>query len=451
VRSLLRTRRPRRAIALTTTLALALLGVQFGAAPAAHAQQVDHTERYASQSMPIANWAQFANDGTPIAKDPSCPTYAGVFRWSKVWVDTYGLDESWHSQFRMQFHTTYAPAVAVAKLALAAANAPASWQTCAFLNSYKGMGVVDAMAYSACLFPAGKPVHWCSEYSAHPNDPALDMQLQERCAGIAGGPYPTVWHEWHNLGYPNGASKMYDVDVLAQLNQALSQLASKLGLGFQIPVYLDTTTILGGVRNYDQASGQPAFGNTWLGYGNVVTPKWADLYLYWYDAAAKNLGLDPVRNPVASHNAVDSAIASGQRVVGLYGMTRDQVFQVVCANTQRLKAVLDPGGVVSAAGLAEDLSNWIKVETGKTLCENVQKQFPSFAPFACRNGLLGQFFSFIDNNDCMNQQATTVTRNGVPVTYPPSGLAQALNSDIGCNRNDHLVNLFTQIRHFLGG
>jgi hypothetical protein len=428
-----------------------MVSAPFGATPAAHAQQVDHTERYSSQSMPIANWVNFAADGTPLGKDANCPTFAGVYRWSKIWVDTYGLDEAWHSQFRMQFHTTYSPAVALAKLALAAANAPASWQTCTFLNSYKGMGVVDAMAYSACLFATDKPVHWCSEYGHHPNDPALDMQLQERCAGLPGGPYPTVWHEWHDLGYPNAASKMYDVDVLAQLNQTLSQIASKFGISFSIPVYVDSATIVGGVRNYDQASGQPAFGSTWLGYGNVVTPHWAELYLYWYDAAAKNLGLDPVTNPVASHKAVDSAIAAGKHVVGLYGMTRGQVFQVVCANTQRLKTVLDPGGVVSYSGFAEDLSNWITSETGKTLCENVQKQFPSFAPFACRNAFLGMFFGVVDNNDCMNQNATTVTRNGVSVTYPPSGLAQALNSDLGCNRNDHLINLFTQIRRFLGG
>jgi hypothetical protein len=67
----------------------------------AQAQKISfaHTERYASQDMPITNWTVYDANHNPVGKDPNCTSFAGVYRWSKIWVDTYGIDEPIHSQF----------------------------------------------------------------------------------------------------------------------------------------------------------------------------------------------------------------------------------------------------------------------------------------------------------------------------------------------------------------
>jgi aromatic ring-cleaving dioxygenase len=97
-------------------VAVAVAGI-VGVQVPAHAQKLYETTRYQSVNQPIANWTTFNTNGYPVGRDPNCQNFAGVRRSSRVWATTYGIDESLHTTFAMQFHTTYSRGVAAAVLA----------------------------------------------------------------------------------------------------------------------------------------------------------------------------------------------------------------------------------------------------------------------------------------------------------------------------------------------
>jgi hypothetical protein len=415
--------------ALRQVLAGAIAVAIVGLSPSpSHAQKLNHEERYWSQEAPIATQSN----------DPNCTQFPGVYRWSKVWVDTYGLDESWKTQMRMQFHTTYSAAVAVAKVQLDALR----WRlSCSDLNTkFKGVGVVDALVQTAC-WPGlpGRPDRWCDLALNAPSDPMLDLKLQQdRCDddGV------NLWNEWHDLsnGGTNEEARIYNIDVLANLGSFLSQLASSLGVGFRMPVYLDDITIVGGVRNFDQASAQPAYGDRWIGYGHVQTGLAAEVYAQWYDEAARRLGYNPFTNPVRAHNAVDDAIAAGRAPRGTNGWTRAELFgNFICPVTPKIREVLDPNRIATFSAIGQDLSGWVLRETGKTLCQKIRSlpQYAAAADFVCLNAFAGMFFTLVDNDNCMNR--------------PTDPIANTLGVDLGCNRRVHVMRLFKQMKAFLGG
>jgi hypothetical protein len=435
---------------LVTLVALVVGSIGIAASPA-HAQFLYQSTRYESQDQGISNWATYSN-GYPVARDPNCPYYAGVHRWSKVWASTYGVDEALHTTFRMQFHTTYSPAVAAAKLAYQNAGVPAS---CPLLNAYWGFGQRNSLQWIACSYATNQPARWCNLAANHPTDPAVDLQLDTRCPGTAYGNlfWTTLWHEWHNLPDRVGdAAKLYNVDVLAQFASWLSSL----GLSINMPVYLDDVTDVGGVSNFDQSSAQPSFGNAWYGYGRTWTAGAANLLAIWYDQAARKLGYDPIAHPVKAHQAVDTAIANGQQPtaqIWVWSGTRADLYnQIICTDTTspKVRDVVDAGGGASMAALGEDLSGWVQKETGETLCQKVheQPQFANVAAAACINVFVGAFFSIVDNNQGMNMTPVTCPDG---VTYPANGIAQLLGVNLGCNRDIHLARLFSQMKAFLGG
>jgi len=416
---------------VTATTALLVAEVPAGA------QKLYETTRYQSINQPIANWTTFAPNGAPIGKDPNCPSFPGIKRWSKVWASTYGLDESLHTDFRMQFHTTYSNGVAAAILSYQNAGVPVN---CAAVNSFFNAGAVSARTTVSCaMFSQNRPQRWCQLALNNPNDPTLNAQLDQRCpGGPANAPgWPSMWHEWHNLPDRVGnAAQLYKIDVISQFASWLSSL----GLSLNMPVYLDDVTIVGGVSNFDQSSAQPSYGNAWYGYGQITTPAAAEALSEWYDQAAWNIGRNPVLHPVDAHNAVDNAIAAGNHPVGTHGWTRAQLYaNVMCPQSPQVSSVVDPGGMHTLAAIGEDMSGWVQAETGETLCQKVHEQpkFAAVASAACNNTIVGLFFAVVDNNNCMNR--------------PTDGVANLLGVDLGCNRDIHLARLFSQMKAMLGG
>jgi hypothetical protein len=422
---------------LALVTAMVLGGGLFGAAPAAHAQKLYESTRYQSVNQPIANWTTYAPNGTPIGKDPNCPTFPGIRRSSKVWASAYGLDEPLHSAFRMQFHTTYSTGVASAMLSYQNAGVPVS---CATLNAYQGADAIGAREWASCLIlPQNRPTRWCQVALNNPNDPTINAHLADRCpGGPAGAPgWPAMWHEWHNLpDYVGNEARLYNIDVIKQFASWLSSL----GLSLNMPVYLDDVTILGGVSNFNQDTAQPTYGNAWYGYGQITSPGLAELLTRWYDQAAWNIGQNPIVHPVAAHNAVDNAINNGQHPVGLGNLTRAQLYsQIMCPYSPTVESLLDVNGGHSLAAVGEDLSGWVQAETGETLCQKVHEQpkFANVVAAACNNTFVGLFFAVVDNGNCMNR--------------PSDPVANLLGVDLGCNRNIHLARLFSQMKAFLGG
>jgi hypothetical protein len=429
VGSLRRGWRLRTAMLATGLVATAVIsGV--GGSPA-HAQKLQHTERFASQDEPIDHWTQYGPNGYPIGKDPVCPNYPGVHAFSKVWADAYGLDESLHASFRMQFHTQYDKGVAAAKVAMENAGLPV---TCAGLGLYgwRHADPVPAMTWIACANATRRPARFC-QLAANQADPAVHPNIDDRC-GNATAP-PAMWHEWHNLRDRVGdAAHLYDIDVLGELAGWLK------GIGPNMPVYLDDVTIVGGVKNFDQASATPTWGNQWYGYGRVVSPTAANVIAQWYDDAAVNLGRDPFTNPVTAHNAVDAAIAAGKAPKGSYGLTRADFYKrVACPYAPKIKDVVDPGNVATFAAIGQDISRWVYQETGQTLCQRIHSvpKFANLTGAVCHNELVGILFDVVDNGRCMN--------------LPDNGVAVLLGKNLGCNRDIHLARMFAEMKEMLGG
>ncbi len=427
--------RARRLCMCLVPLAVAGTGLVAAVRPA-HAQKLYETTRYESSNQPIANWITYGPTGYPAARDPNCPNFAGVRRSSKVWATTYGVDESLHTNFRMQFHTTYSRPVASA--ILAERNAKQAF-TCSAVDAFQNSTAVDAAKAVACGAATNRPNRWCDLAINHPNDPAVNPQLDERCASPApnGAFWPTSWHEWHNLPDRVGsAARLYWIDVVEQFASWLSSL----GLSINMPVYLDDVTIVGGVSNFNQSTAQPAYGNAWYGYGRVAAPGIYEAVAQWYDAAAKSLGKDPYSTPVQAHQAVDKAIAAGRAPRGTANLTRHDFYsQLACPWSPKVADVLDPGGTISLAAIGQDLSGWVQRETGETLCQKVHEQpkFAGVANAACNNTFVGLFFAVVDSNNCMNR--------------PGDPIATLLGVDLGCNRDIHLARLFSQMKAFLGG
>jgi len=417
---------------LTTGLVATAVISSVGGSPA-HAQKLQHTERFASQDEPIDHWTQYGPNGYTIAKDAACPEYPGVHAFSKVWADTYGVDEKLHTNFRMQFHTKYDEGVAAAKVALQNAGLSTAC-TGLGLYAFHGLDPITAMTWVACGSAVNRPDRFC-QLAGSQSDPAVHPHIPERCDNAHAG--VPMWHEWHNLPDRVGtAARLYKVDVIAQFASWLKSI----GLSLNVPVYLDDVTIVGGVQNFDQASATPTYGDQWYGYGKVVSPAVANMAAVWYDVAAQNMGLNPYANPVGAHKAVDAAIDAGKAPIGASRLTRAEFYrQVICPSAPRVSDVLDPGGVATLAAIGQDLSRWVYAETGETLCQKIN-ELPKFAGVAgavCRNEFVGVFFTVVDNNTCMNR--------------PDNGIAVLLNVDLGCNRDIHLARLFGQMKAFLGG
>src|SRR5262249_52521884 len=163
----------------------------------------------------------------------------------KVWADAY-LDsissKPIYANLRMYFYTTYATTVAIAKRAIS--DAQGRTASCKELyevgNDKKGTNV-DALEGAACSSGAvNKPTRWCDVASAAPNDPAVDMNMNDDCRGpVFGGNYGVpYWHEWHDIKERTDA-KIYD--------EKERKTIKGITVGITVPVYLDDMIFVGGV------------------------------------------------------------------------------------------------------------------------------------------------------------------------------------------------------------
>jgi hypothetical protein len=396
----------------------------------AGAQKYIQDTRWHSENWDIADWSQYAANGTPVGRDPNCTNYAGVHRWSKVYADVYAPPgDPLHAAFRMEFHSTYDTAVANAATAIILTQH--RFPTCNELKQYEGAGNVNALYATSCgaasvYEPMGE---WCGLVANHPNDPAIDMHMNETCrqptyGGNWGLPY---WHSWHNLDALFYTVK-YSIPVLGTVS---------------VPVYLDDVDFIGGVSNYDQGTGEPSFGSQWIGYGRVQSPIDSIWNVAIYDAAARDLGLDPIAHPADAHIAVQNKIDNNGTIpnIGRAGTWYKGVLKTFCTNTAfdsfKVADLLDGNQTATLAGFQQDLSGWVQTETGSTLCQVFQKTLPNYAPVACHFGVATSVIASIDNKTCMN--------------IPDNPIAVAFNQNLGCTRNSHIIAFFTKLKQLLGG
>jgi hypothetical protein len=432
--------RPRAGMGRMLVIATAItaaVGIFSSASPAHADSKVAESVRYESTGQLITNWKTFAADGTPTAADPTCPQYPGVHRWSKVYADAYIGFSGVKAEFRMQFHSTYSAEVAEAKAAIE--QTQNREPSCSELYNWDlGTGMVAALKTIACAPNAiGRPARWCQLASLPTLPPSVDMTMNGTCRQPAfGGKWgltmSDAWNDVHALFYKESAPS---------------------GL-INVPVYLDDFSFTSGVDNWNTATDQPSWGDQWVGYGRVQSPYWSELNANWYDNAAKKLGLNPFTSPLTAHRAVQAKINNNAYIAGIgYAGNVYKNFKMRACNddtrSPKIKDLLN-GYVASLAGFGQDISAWVKSETGKTLCQNLHGD-PKISFDAAKAGCNPIFIALtvpmIDNNDCLNQQTTV----HLGVTYPPSPIAQGFGVNLGCTRNSHLIAFFTKLKEILGG
>jgi len=432
------------------------------AAPPAHAldtgyQKVLEHTLFQAVNQPINNF-KIAPDGVTRTLDPTCPTFPGVHRTSKIWYAVYGkadtsLNTSAYAKVRMNLTTTYSPAVAAAKVAYMQVGINAS---CDLLNTFDGEGVVGAEQGIACsVWYPQRPTRWCSIAATNSGDPALNVGLAQECSEKAGGPYPAVWHEWHDLNGHLFTYNLYNKQITEIAGTAVQAIATYFGAAdigsalkkvlnvvpANIPVAIDDVTTLGGVSNFDLASGQPANnGTSWLGYGHIQSPGVSEAVIRWFDSAAKRLGQDPMNYPTKAHTFVESAIAKHQANPSKYPaplgsinaggplIQHNQLIDAACAFSYGMRDLLDPYTAVSYSGFGEDIQGLTYNLTGQNFCDRqVANGRTALAKNACNNVWVGYLFGAIDNNNPM---------------YPAnSDVAAQLNVNLGNTRDQHMKNL----------
>jgi hypothetical protein len=247
---------------------------------------------------------------------------------------------------------------------------------------------------------------------------------QPAYGGNWGLPY---YHSWHNLK-ALFYNYNYNVPLLGNVS---------------VPVFLDDVDFIGGVSNYDQNSGEPSFGNQWIGYGRVQSPIDSIWNVAIYDAAARDMGLDPIAHPADAHIAVQNKIDNNGTIAGIgrAGTWYKGLLKTLCTDPNfasvKVADLLDPNQSMTLAGFQQDLSGWVQTETGKSLCENFQKALPGVSALACQFGVATSVIALIDNNQCMN--------------LPDNAIAKEFGTNLGCTRNSHLIAFFKKLKQIMGG
>ncbi len=293
------------------------------------------------------------NAATPNPADSTCPL-PGIVRNAKVWVSTYVSDNlGRYNGMKFSFWTTYRRGVAAAKESFRyqfGREAP-----CAFLNSFNGVGEVNALRRVACENPNAvasvKPNRWCEIESRLDSGRAVPRTVDlntENCRAPRwnnGHWGPLGWASWHNQHV-----KLQTTDVWEELG------VDWIPGHFNIDTYAEDFEMLSGVANMDPESLQPADdGNRFIGYGKVQTAWASELWVRFYDAVARARGVDPIADPVRAHDRVAAnAIANNATLtINLYpelstsqpttvrvGDYKRNLFQYICAGSPWVKDTL---------------------------------------------------------------------------------------------------------------
>ncbi len=336
-----------------------------------------------------------------VSQDAACPTIPGVTRAGKVWAAVFTTPAV---KLRFNLFTRYQPAVATAKVAIE--QTQHREPSCSELYGYAGENQVPALRQVACQpGAAGRPNRWCQLVSLLTHPASVDMPV-ERCRnpGLNHGSWgPLEYTSWHNV--PVQIDK---VNLIAGISSFLAQFIS-----WNAGVYFDDFDMLGGLAPVDTS----VYGR-YVGYGKVQTAGWSEWNVAVYDAWARQLGWNPIANPVASHQAVQNHIDNNSWIkgVGYAGTAYHNFLQVVCDYSPWLKNVIDvppPGSPFSASdvGLDTMFRGWVdKYAANNTgvfvknfVCHQVLRSsdadLRSYAPLICIYGLIPWFFHIASVND----------------------------------------------------
>ncbi len=417
------------ALVIVVTLGWSGLAVQ----PASADSKIYEEVRLHTVEAQIPKITSYASDGTPQPPDPSCPTYPGVYRSGKVYVDAYVGSSGVYADVRMRFVTTYDDAIATAMVAIR--QTQGREPACGELYGSRHAGENNTLAAIACLPGAtNRPNRWCDLMDLSPRPPSVNAHLNEECRST----YPSEYRAWADVKDQPGVNGLF-------------YKATALYGYVNVPVFLDDFGWIGGTSNFDDETGQPAWGDHFYGYGNVQTATWAEANVAFYDDVARRIGADPERHPGSAHQQVQDAIDNNAfvRGIGRVGTAHADLVKEMCHNTPKIRSVVDANKTATYAGWEADMSEWVKAETGKTLCQNLQgdPKTTAFASAGCNSAVIMAFLGLIDNNDCLNRKPTT--RNGTK--YGASVIANAFETDLGCDRFSHLVAFFSKLKEVLGG
>jgi hypothetical protein len=350
-------RRRRKVVSALVAGVLAAGAMFIGAAPSARADSIV-SEQVLYQVKDNPNTPSYDERNVRVSNpyDPTCNHIPGIVRGGKVWVDTYVSDSlGRYNGLKWEFWTTYRKTVAVAKQ---------SWKdqygtqpSCAFLNTFDNKGELPALRAMTCQNPYAnvsiRPNRWCALEArldsglAVPHTVDLhteDCQQPQWNGGKWGG--PNGWAAWHNQHV-----KLDTTDILKELG--LDWIPGH----FNIDTYAEDFEMLSGVSNFNPSTFQPSDASgRWLGYGQVQTAAASELWVRFFDAVARAKGVDPVANPIKAHDTTaPNAIANNalltinlwpdvpsksQWITVRVGDYRQQLFQVICAWSPKVKDVL---------------------------------------------------------------------------------------------------------------
>lgn len=336
-----------------------------------------------------------------VTQDAACPTIPGVTRTGKVWAAVYTTPSV---KLRFTLMTRYQAAVATAKVAIE--QTQHREPSCSELYSYVGDGQVPSLRQVACQpGAAGRPNRWC-QLASLPTHPASVNMPVENCRnpGLNHGTWgPLEYTSWHNTPV-----QIDRVNLIAGISQFLSQFIS-----WNAGVYFDDFDMVGGVAPIDTS----VYGR-FVGYGKVQTAGWSEWNVLVYDYLSRQLGWNPLANPVGAHQAVQNHIDNNWGIPGIgpAGTWYHNFLQVVCDNSPWLKNVLDvppPGSPFSASDVALDtmFRGWVDQYAAKNtgvfvknfVCHQVlhssDAALRSYAPLICIYGLIPWFFHIASAND----------------------------------------------------
>ncbi len=287
--------------------------------PAAHAdvKHVTHVFDIPSNNDPRPNRIQMQ---VPMNGGPGCDHVPGLVREGHFYSNSYVFGEN--ADLHIELETHYVPAVATAAATykeLAGQQIP-----CNLANSFDQTAVTDAAKNGVVYDDVSGPGDFdalrtiaCSPWSSKVSSrfcqlalrplqtPALQMPSQinlhlDRCANqfvaydkggnVLGDSRDVGFAEWDNLQ----AYVMKDKSHFLPFDVYVNSINQRLGVG---PSESDGTTDLTKPIEY---------------YGKVQTWSSSEWWVDFYDQVARALGKDPVANPIAAYNAVDTAASNGK-------------------------------------------------------------------------------------------------------------------------------------------
>ena len=464
-------------------------------------------DRYeATDGTPVPRWS-YDNFGNSVRK-AGCDTYPGLTMGGKVWASTY-LDAHTEVKLKFKFWTRYNEAVAIAK----AGNPNLTCAQLRVYESYlnklgEGKGTVLALRDSSCAL-GGAP-RWCSLANAKPGMNLLNLNINERCRTPDFNKNADGTYRRTPKGYPSYRGPVSYVG-LSNVNLKIDDKTDLIAAGIKegkipnwarplvsnitinAPTYLNDFEMIGGWAYLDpndkRPANEPGGGNTYnqyVGMGKVQTPYASELFANWIYAKAKALHLEkPKQNPNPDKNFLAAAQDIQNRITtnptGAVAQEAKQAKNGLCTNpwvpwmSDVMETWTGDNMTASQVGMDYMIRQFFDHEIAGKLGKTKIRNYPCYAlqrdaieaqakaeispflqaQFFCQYGLFANLIRAIHVDDpadpsyCMNKAPSTRNFGGKAYYYSANGLAQTLDLNLGCGKEEHFKRFFGLFRELL--